>query len=217
MLKMTNIKKSFGERIILDSVNLEIDDGDMIALMGRSGSGKTTLLNIIGLLDKKDDGQYYIDGELIQSENDLVTSKIRNNQIGFIVQNYALINDRKISYNISLPLLIGKESRKNIHHSVIQVARKVGIEEHLDKYPYQLSGGECQRVAIARALIKNPKIILADEPTGALDEITEQQIMQLLIDLNKLGTTILIATHNKDIASKCKNTYFLSNTKISTK
>ncbi len=217
MLKMTNIKKSFGERVILDCVNLEIDDGEMIALMGRSGSGKTTLLNIMGLLDQKDDGRYYIDGELIPSENDLATSKIRNTQIGFIVQNYALINDRKISYNISLPLLIGKESKKNIHHSVTQVARKVGIEEHLDKYPYQLSGGECQRAAIARALIKNPQIILADEPTGALDEITEQQIMQLFIELNKQGTTILIATHNKEIASRCKNIYYLSNAKLSTK
>jgi len=216
MVKLQNTSKSYSKRVILNDISLEIAKGDMIALMGRSGAGKTTLLNILGLLEIPDRGEYYLDGNLIRLNNDEIVSRIRRDYIGFVVQNYGLLNDKKIDYNISLPLLIKKLKKDEIKDKVYETACAVGIEEHLNKYPYQLSGGECQRVSIARALIKNPKLILADEPTGALDEKSEQNIIQLLLELNRKGVTIVIATHNSEVANICKKIFYIKNENLFT-
>jgi len=214
LLKLCNIDKSFGERKILDSMSIEICQGDIIGVMGRSGSGKTTLLNIIGLLDRFDEGEYFFDNQRIDVKSEKIMSNMRRDNIGFVIQNYALINEKNVFYNISVPLLCRGVDKKNIKREVESIAEKVGILELLKKSPYELSGGESQRVSIARALIRNPSIILADEPTGALDEKTENEILMLFKELNNQGTTILFVTHNQEVAKNCKILYELKDGKL---
>lgn len=214
ILELHNIDKSFGERKILDNISMDIYQGDIIGIMGRSGSGKTTLLNIIGLLDRADGGEYLLNNQRVDVKNEKVVSNIRRDHIGFVIQNYALINERNVFYNISVPLLCKGLDKKNIRKQVVNIAEKVGIFELLSKYPYELSGGECQRVSIARALVRNPSVILADEPTGALDEKTEKEILMLFKELNIQGTTILLVTHNQEVAKICKTLYKLKEGKL---
>jgi len=214
ILELHNIDKSFGERKILDNISMDIYQGDIIGIMGRSGSGKTTLLNIIGLLDRADGGEYLLNNQRVDVKNEKVVSNIRRDHIGFVIQNYALINERNVFYNISVPLLCKGLDKKNIRKQVVNIAEKVGIFELLNKYPYELSGGECQRVSIARALVRNPSVILADEPTGALDEKTEKEILMLFKELNIQGTTILLVTHNQEVAKICKTLYKLKEGKL---
>lgn len=208
MLKLVNITKSYRSRNIFDNMSFEVNEGEMVSIVGRSGSGKTTLLNILGLIDSPDNGEYILDGKSVNFRNDNELSRIRRKDIGFVVQNYALINRRKINFNIALPLILEKQNKDAqnkdaIKEKVINTSKSLGIEEHLNKYPHQLSGGECQRASIARALIKEPRVILADEPTGALDEKTEKEIINIFMKLRKRGITIIIATHNSEISSAC--------------
>lgn len=195
----------------LNGVNLKIEQGEMVAVMGPSGSGKTTMLNILGCLDNPSDGRYFLKDINVEDNNADILSKIRNQNIGFIFQQFALIDDYTIMENVELPLLYrnmhnkeGRLSKKEIKIKVLEVLASLGIKEHYYKYPSQLSGGQQQRAAIARAIICEPDIIIADEPTGALDQKNGIEVMNLLIDINKKGKTVIVVTHDEKIAAFCK-------------
>ena len=204
IIELKNINKSYGEnenkQKILNNVNLRISKGSMVSIMGPSGSGKTSLLNILGLLDGRYDGEYYIDGELVDNKKDEELAKIRNNKIGFVFQDFHLISELTVIDNVKMQMNFSnihrkrrdKISKKDMDEKSREVLAKVGLEDHMYKKPGQLSGGQKQRVAIARALVGNPEIILADEPTGALDSKTGMEIMNLLKSLNDMGKTILL-------------------------
>lgn len=206
MIELTNISKKFkngkNDFYALSDVNLNVEKSEILGLMGPSGSGKTTLLNIIGGIYQPSLGEYrFEDFQVVGDETFL--SKFRSQNIGFILQHFALIKNRTIFYNISLPLKYKKIESKEIKRRVVAIAKTLGIEDKLKKYPYMLSGGECQRVAIARAIVSAPKIILADEPTSSLDTANKQTILQILKQLNDEGMTIIIATHDSDVAKVC--------------
>lgn len=197
----------------LNEIDLQIKDGEYITIIGKSGSGKSTLLNVIGGLDKVTGGNYYYRGkEVIQKNKEL--SDFRYNNVGIIVQNYALINYRSVFYNISLPLIYKGMRKDEINESVIKWADYLGVSDKLNCLPTQLSGGQCQRVAIARALCKNPKILLADEPTGALDYENKKNVIEILKKLNKQGITIIVATHDYEVANQSGRVIKLNNGKI---
>lgn len=214
LINLQKISKSYKGNNVLDNISLSVAEGEMLSIMGRSGAGKTTLLNIIGLLDNSDSGEYFWGKTKIDTKNDDLSSKYRLNDIGFIVQNYALISNKTVFENIALPLQCMKISKKEIVKKVEEIANKTKIIEMLNKYPYQLSGGECQRVAISRALIRNPKLILADEPTGALDENTEKEIIHVLSELSKDGVAVIIVTHNPNVADICKRKLVINDGKL---
>lgn len=204
LLELKNICKSYPQGKqqvpILKDINLEVAEGEYVAIMGPSGSGKTTLMNIIGCLDRPTSGTYHLDGEDILKYKDRAMSKVRLNSIGFVFQSFYLMPKQSATENVSLPLLyagIPKKKRKEI---AVRALEKVGLEERVNYKPSQLSGGQCQRVAIARAISNNPKILLADEPTGALDSKSGAQIMELFETLNKEGVTIIMITHDREIA-----------------
>lgn len=209
ILKVNNLCKTFfsgkdNEVKALKSVNLEVNSGDFIAIVGTSGSGKSTLLNILGLLDNQSSGEYFIEGINIKNLKDKELANLRNKTFGFIVQHFALIKDFTVYDNVEIPLEYGKV-KKNIRKEKIQsVLKKVGLENKIKVKAGNLSGGQCQRVAIARALVNQPKVILADEPTGALDSKTTEEIMNIFNELNKDGKTIILITHDMEIANKCK-------------
>ncbi|MFA9397691.1 MAG: ABC transporter ATP-binding protein [Clostridiaceae bacterium] len=195
----------------LDKVDLKIEQGEMVEVMGPSGSGKTTMLNILGCLDNPTNGQYILEDESVETLDSDVLSKIRNQSIGFVFQQFALIDDYTVFENLELPLIYhnmhnkkNKYSKEDIRMKIYEVLESLGIREHTNKYPSQLSGGQQQRVAIARALIGDPDIIIADEPTGALDQKTGSEVMKLLVDINKKGKTIVIVTHDEKVADYCK-------------
>jgi putative ABC transport system ATP-binding protein len=210
IVMLRDINKSFKSRRILDHVSLEIEQGDMIGIIGRSGSGKTTLLNIAGLLDFPDGGQLYFNSKRILENDEAFQTRLRRDSIGFVVQDYALINHHTIFNNIALPLYCKGIKKKQIKSSVFETAESLGICDILSKYPYEISGGEAQRASIARALIRKPDVILADEPTGALDTASEQTILQLFAELNRDGIAILIVTHNPAVIQICKQIYELT-------
>jgi putative ABC transport system ATP-binding protein len=196
----------------LKDINLSINEGEMVAIMGPSGAGKTTLLNILGCLDKQSKGNYLLDGRDIKDLNKRELAQIRNEKFGFVFQQFALIPEYTVLENLELPILYGNnfkkiksKIRKKTRLEIIKNGLKdVGLSDHLYKNPNQLSGGQQQRVAIARALITKPSIIFADEPTGALDQKTGTEIMELLKDVNKQGKTIIIVTHDLKVASYCE-------------
>lgn len=189
----------------LDRVNLTIEKGEMTAIVGKSGSGKSTLMNIIGFLDVPSAGHYYFAGEDVSCLSDDALAAIRNQQIGFIFQSFFLLPRSTILQNVMLPLFYRGTSPTDAQQKARSLLAKVGLSEMAAKYPNQLSGGQQQRVAIARALVGDPAIILADEPTGALDSQTSADIMQLLHQLNRdEGRTILIITHDPAISSQCR-------------
>ena len=199
-----------GGRILvkaLRGVTLDFPEGDFVAIMGASGSGKSTLLNLLGGLDRPTTGHYILDGVDVSQMDDAELSHVRNQKLGFIFQSYNLIAQYTVLENIELPLHyrpgyppIGPAEQERC----LEMAQKVGLGERLDHRPFQLSGGQQQRVAIARALVNNPEIILADEPTGNLDSATSNEIMEMLTDLNKEGRTIIMVTHEPDIANWAK-------------
>jgi len=186
----------------LKGVSLTIEKGEFVAIMGVSGSGKTTLMNIIGCLDQVTSGQYFLEGEDITRLNRYTLSQIRNKKIGFVFQNFNLLPRTTALENVELPLFYGNHlSSHEKRQRAIEMLNRLGLKERIYHYPSQLSGGQQQRVAIARALIKGPALILADEPTGNVDSKTSQEIMDLFQQLNKEGITIILITHEKDIAS----------------
>lgn len=189
---------------VLKDINLSVEEGDYLAIMGPSGSGKSTLMNIIGCLDKPTSGQYLFDGVDISRQNDAALSKIRNSGIGFVFQNFNLLPRQTALENVELPLLYANVRKKKRREIAAQALEKVGLADRMNFLPTQLSGGQKQRVAIARAIANKPKILLADEPTGALDSKSGDQVMELFSQLNSEGMTIVMITHEKAIA-ECAN------------
>ena len=190
---------------VLKGINLGIDSGEFVSIMGASGSGKSTLLNILGILDNYDTGEYYIDGRLIKGLSERQAADYRNRMIGFIFQSFNLIGFKTAVENVELPLFYQGVSRHRRHELAMQYLDKLGLADWAHHYPNEMSGGQKQRVAIARALITGPKIILADEPTGALDSKTSEEVMQLLSQLNRdEGVTIIVVTHESGVAN-CTN------------
>lgn len=183
-----------------DGIDFKIEKGEMIAIVGKSGSGKSTIMNIIGALDTPTKGQYLLDGEDVSKLKDDALAAIRNKMIGFVFQQYNLLPKYNLLDNVSLPLLYAGVSDRERKRRAIEVLNKVGLEGKWRQYPNQLSGGQQQRVSIARALVGNPSLILADEPTGALDSKTSREVLDLLKQLNKEGNTIILITHDNSIA-----------------
>ncbi|MBR3163306.1 MAG: ABC transporter ATP-binding protein [Clostridia bacterium] len=208
MIKLKNIKKSFvlGEEKVkaLDDVSLEIEKGDFIAIIGPSGSGKSTLMNILGLLDVPDSGEYLFDEKEVSNLSDNDLAEIRNKKIGFVFQNFNLLPKMNAIENIQVPLLYRGMTDKESKDRALEVLKKVGLKGREQHLPSQLSGGQQQRVAIARAIAGNPEIILADEPTGALDSKTSEEVMEQLKELNEKGQTIILITHDINVAKKAK-------------
>jgi putative ABC transport system ATP-binding protein len=207
MIKIENGKKSYRTDTIqttaLNDVSVHIKKGEFVSIMGPSGCGKSTLMNIIGLLDKPCEGKIYIDDQKIESYNDKSIAPIRNEKIGFIFQSFHLINDLSVLDNVELPLLYRKISAKERRRLALKAIDKVSLNARAKHFPNQLSGGQQQRVAIARAIVGNPKILLADEPTGNLDSAMGNEIMAILDDLNKKEkTTIVMVTHDDEKAQR---------------
>lgn len=189
---------------VLKNINLQVEDGDYIAIMGPSGSGKSTLMNIIGCLDKQTSGTFIFDERDISLCTDKELSDIRNRKIGFVFQNFNLLPRQSVLENVELPLLYAGVKKKQRRELAKQALVKVGLEERINFKPTQLSGGQKQRVAIARAMINDPKMLLADEPTGALDTKSGEQVMKLFSELNEEGVTIVMITHEREIAEYAK-------------
>jgi putative ABC transport system ATP-binding protein len=185
---------------VLKDVNLTIDEGDYVAIMGPSGSGKSTFMNILGCLDRPTKGEYKLDNQSIKSLNGNELAKLRNKTIGFVFQGFNLLSRSSLLDNVSLPLVYAKDTKAVRDEKSKKLLEKVGLEKYFNSRPNQISGGQQQRVAIARALVNEPRIILADEPTGNLDSKTSEEIMELFDTLNKEGITIVIVTHENDIA-----------------
>ena len=190
---------------VLKGVNLDIDKGEFVSIMGASGSGKSTLLNILGILDNYDSGSYHLDGRLIKDLSEKEAAVYRNAKIGFIFQSFNLIAFKTAVENVELPLFYQGISRHKRHTMAMEYLERLGLKEWAGHYPNEMSGGQKQRVAIARALITRPSIILADEPTGALDSRTSLEVMQLLTDLNRdEGMTIIVVTHESGVANSTR-------------
>ena len=207
IIVMSNVKKSFGKKNAvvnaLRGVSLSVEQGEMLAIMGKSGSGKSTLLNIIGGLLTMDEGEYLYNGDRVKKANSNDMLRIRRNEMGFVVQHFALVEDISVYKNVELPLKYQGYSSKERKRMVVKVLEELGIEDKIKSYPQELSGGQRQRVAIARALVKKPNIILADEPTGALDEATGEAVFDIFRQMNDKGITIIVVTHDIGIAKKC--------------
>ncbi|MEM6348280.1 MAG: ABC transporter ATP-binding protein [Bacteroidota bacterium] len=205
MIALTNIEKIYQakaiETVALNRINLNVPKGEFLSIMGPSGCGKSTLLNIMGLLDAPTSGEVSIKDTDFASYNDKELARFRNENLGFIFQSYHLINDLAVIDNVELPLLYRKTSAKERRKLATEALAKVGLSNRMDHFPNQLSGGQRQRVAIARAIVGNPSIILADEPTGNLDSVMGNEIMEILIELNqKEDTTIVMVTHDQSMA-----------------
>ena len=182
---------------------MDIESGEMVAIMGSSGSGKSTLLNILGILDNYDQGEYFLDGKLIKNLNETKAARYRNQMLGFVFQSFNLVTFKTALENVALPLYYQGIKRKTRQRIAMEYLDRVGLSDWASHLPSEMSGGQKQRVAIARALVTKPKVILADEPTGALDSKTSHEVMDLLKEINKEGITMLIVTHEHDIADSC--------------
>lgn len=215
---LKGITKTYGknnnETKALNDISIKIDKGELVAIMGQSGCGKSTLLNIIGCIDSPNTGEYYLNDKIINFKNLNSLHKIRNSEISFIFQNFALIKEFSVLENVLLPLKFRKESKKEQNLKARKYLEKVDMISFMNKKVSDLSGGQQQRVAIARALIQESNIILADEPTGSLDKKNGKEVMDILCNLNKEGKTILIVTHDEKIASLCKRIIQLDDGKV---
>jgi putative ABC transport system ATP-binding protein len=204
MIALSDIHKSYttgtSQLHVLKGITLSIDKGEMVAVMGSSGSGKSTLLNIIGLLDSFDAGHYQFDGKTLENMNETRAARFRNQNIGFVFQSFHLIPFKTALENVALPLYYRNINRKKRNQIALGFLDKFGIADWANHLPAELSGGQKQRTAIARAMIAKPSILLADEPTGALDSRTSQDVMDVFKQVNEQGTTIVVITHEKDIA-----------------
>lgn len=208
MIQIKNIYKSYkmgnSSLQVLKGINIEIAEGELVAIMGSSGSGKSTLLNILGMLDVADEGVYKLDDVLIENLDETLAAKYRNKFLGFVFQSFNLINYKSALENVALPLYYQGLNRKLRQKTALDYLEKVGLGNWSSHLPSELSGGQKQRVAIARALASQPKVLLADEPTGALDSVTSNEVMGLIQQINNEGKTILVVTHEIDIANMCK-------------
>lgn len=206
VIEINNVHKTYNAGAplhVLKGVNLTIENGEFVSIMGASGSGKSTLLNILGILDNYDEGEYLLDGELIKDLSETKSAKLRNKKIGFVFQSFNLISFKNALENVALPLYYRGVGRKERNRIALEYLDKMGLKEWAEHLPNEMSGGQKQRVAIARALISKPKIILADEPTGALDSKTSKDVMELLRRINRTeGVTMIIVTHDPNVAEQ---------------
>lgn len=200
--KIYNMQDSNACRALND-VSLCIEDGEMVAIIGKSGAGKSTLLHILACIDTYEEGEYYLDEELIRAMPGTKMAQVRNEKIGLVMQDYALVEEYSVLDNVMLPLDFSKQTIRNKKEKALTALESVAMKEYASKRAAKLSGGQKQRVAIARAIVNEPKLILADEPTGALDSFTAGEIMDLFQELHELGQTIVIVTHDMDIAKQC--------------
>ena len=207
MIEIRGLRKSYaiGKRRlpVLKGIDLTIGEGEMASIMGSSGTGKSTFLNILGILDNYDSGEYRLNGRLIKDLSETKSARYRNELIGFIFQSFNLVSFKNAVENVALPLYYQGVSRKTRNRIALEYLEKVGLADWHDHMPSELSGGQQQRVAIARALVSKPKLILADEPTGALDTTTSSEVMTFLKEVSKDGITMVIVTHDPDVASYC--------------
>ncbi len=205
MITLNEIHKTYtmgkNKLHVLKGIDLHIEKGEMVSVMGASGSGKSTLLNIIGILDNYDKGNYQLNGTKINNLNETKSAYYRNQYIGFVFQSFNLIHFKNAVENVALPLYYQKIKRKKRNKMAMELLEKIGLKEWAHHTPKELSGGQQQRIAIARALIGKPKIILADEPTGALDSQTSKEVMEMLKEVNQSGITVIIVTHENDVAA----------------
>ena len=208
MIQIKNLHKSYkmgsSSLHVLKGIDFAVEKGELVAIMGSSGSGKSTLLNILGMLDVLDEGSYTLDDVLIKDLDETKAAKYRNKFLGFVFQSFNLINYKTASENVSLPLYYQGVGRKERQEQAIKYLTMVGLADWSTHLPSELSGGQKQRVAIARAMASRPKVLLADEPTGALDTKTSCEVMDLIQKINQEGKTILVVTHEEDIAKMCK-------------
>ena len=208
MIRIKNLNKSYkiGQNSlhVLKGINLQVNQGELVAIMGSSGSGKSTLLNIIGMLDNYDNGSYELDNILIKDLDETKAANYRNKFLGFVFQSFNLINYKSAVENVVLPLYYQGIKRKEREKIALEYLDNVGLKNWASHLPSELSGGQKQRVAIARAMVSKPKVLLADEPTGALDSKTSSEVMSLIQEINNSGKTILVVTHEEDIAKMCK-------------
>ena len=205
MIRLENINKTYynGSPLhVLKGIDLEIGEGEMVSIMGASGSGKSTLLNILGILDDYDSGEYFLDGKPIKNLSETKAAEYRNRMIGFIFQSFNLISYKNAMENVALPLSYQGVPRRKRNAMALEFLDRLGLRDWADHMPNEMSGGQKQRVAIARSLITRPQIILADEPTGALDSKTSQEVMDLLREVNRSGMTMILVTHAQEVADQ---------------
>ncbi|MRI74706.1 ABC transporter ATP-binding protein [Enterococcus mundtii] len=218
MLTLNNIQKSYwqgGKELqVLKDISLQINEGELVAIMGPSGSGKSTLMNIIGCLDTATSGEYIVEGTDVKTLADNSLADFRNAKIGFVFQNFNLMPKLSVSQNVEMPLTYKKVNKKERRKRALAMLQLVGLEDRSDFKPMELSGGQKQRVAIARALVTNPSFVLGDEPTGALDTKTSSQIMDLFKEFHQAGKTIILITHEPEIAALCQRTITLRDGQI---
>lgn len=213
MIEIKDLHKSYkmgsNSLHVLKGINFSVKKGELVAIMGSSGSGKSTLLNILGMLDEADEGSYTLDKVPIQGLNETKAAEYRNKFLGFVFQSFNLINYKTAKENVALPLYYQGLARKERNTMALDYLNRVGLKPWAEHLPSELSGGQKQRVAIARAMASQPKVLLADEPTGALDSTTSFEVMDLIQKINDEGNTILVVTHEKDIAHMCKRIVYL--------
>jgi putative ABC transport system ATP-binding protein len=219
MIKLNNIHKTYvtgnNKLHVLKGIDLHIEQGEFVSIMGSSGSGKSTLLNILGMLDVHDEGSYYLAGNKIANMSEKKAARLRNEYVGFVFQSFNLISFKNAMENVALPLYYKKVSRKKRNLLAMEFLDKMGLKEWSTHMPNELSGGQKQRIAIARALISRPKIILADEPTGALDTATSYEVMEIMKEINNEGITVILVTHEHDIAAMTRKIIRLKDGQIS--
>lgn len=218
MIELKNITKKYGKNdnqvLALDNVSLTINKGEFVAIMGQSGSGKSTLLQILGAMDKATEGDYLLDGSNINKYTEKQLCKVRKEKVTFVFQNFALMEKYSAYENIELPLLHTNKSRLERKKLIKEAAQKLNVENQLKKKPNQMSGGQQQRIALARALVSGADIILADEPTGALDHATSMELMELLKEYNKMGKTVVVVTHDNEVAEFASRVITIKDGKI---
>ena len=220
ILEVNGLRKVYTTRFggasveALKNINFSVENGEYVAIMGESGSGKTTLLNILAALDKPTSGEVLLDGKLLSAIKERDISAFRRDNLGFVFQDFNLLDTFTLEDNIYLPLVLAGRSYDEMHSRLAPIAKRLGITELLKKYPYEISGGEKQRAAVARALITEPRMILADEPTGALDSKSTDELLRLFGEVNSLGQTILMVTHSVKAASSAKRVLFIKDGEV---